>query len=184
MTSSWHVVDRRVVFAGGPVQEVAIEDVQLPDGRRIPDYYRISLGDFALVFATTASDDVLILRQYKHGLGRTCLTFPGGAIGPGEGPLDAARRELREETGYESERWINYGAFVTNANQRCNTAHLFRAIDCRRTSDPVAPDLEEPELLLLPQSHVVDPDRLRDFGLASHVALLAIATHPALSQMR
>ena len=134
------------MFSAGPVREIAVERVVLPDGREVEDYDRIDLADFALVCAITEEDDVLLLRQYKHGPGRTCTTCPGGAVGRGETPLDAARRELLEETGFVSDAWASLGGFVTNANQRCNVAHLFVARACRQISQPSAPDLGDPEI--------------------------------------
>ena len=168
------------MFAGGPIQEIAVEHVVLPDGRELTDYYAIRLTDFALVFATTEDGRALVLRQYKHGVGRECLAFPGGAVERDESPLAAARRELLEETGYESEQWRSLGRFVTNANQGCNAAHLFVAERCRATSAPKAPDIENPELLLMPIAELLSADRVSEIGLASHAALLALATHPAL----
>jgi ADP-ribose pyrophosphatase len=177
----WRVTERRRVFSGGPVGEIAVERVALPDGREIEDYYRIELADFALVFAVTEGEEVLLLRQYKHGVGRACTTCPGGAIGSGESPLEAARRELFEETGFVSEAWTSLGAFVTNANQRCNVAHLFIARECRRVGNPSAPDLENPEIVLIPKREFWSMLTPADVGLASHVALLALATHPAFT---
>jgi ADP-ribose pyrophosphatase len=176
----WIVKSRRRVFAGGPIREIAVEHVVLPDGRELSDYYAIALPDFALVFATTEDQRALVLRQYKHGLRRTCLAFPGGAIDRDESPLAAAQRELLEETGYESEQWRSLGSFVTNANQGCNVAHLFVAERSRATSAPRAPDIENPELLLMPIGELLSQDRIKEIGLASHAALLALATHPVL----
>ena len=178
---AWRVAARRPVFSAGPVREIAIEHVVLPDGREIEDYYRIDLADFALVCAITEGDDVLLLRQYKHGPGRTCTTCPGGAIGAGETPLEAARRELLEETGFVSDAWVSLGGFVTNANQRCNVAHLFVARACHQVGEPSAPDLEDPELVRIPLDELWSTITPADVGLASHVALLALATHPVLA---
>lgn len=177
--ASWIVVNRRTVHSGGPV-ELAVEHVRLPDGRELTDYYQVRMPDYVLVFATTERGSILVLRQYKHGPRRVCVTFPGGALAPGESPLAAARRELLEETGHASDRWVSYGAYVTNSNQYCNTAHLFRADGCRRVSDPTAPDLESPELVELAEDELLRPEVLPGIGLASHAALLAIATHPFL----
>jgi ADP-ribose pyrophosphatase len=69
----WTTLSRTVVFSGGPVEEIAKETVLLPDGRTVPDFYTVSMGDFALVFALTRDSRVLVLRQYKHGLRRVCL---------------------------------------------------------------------------------------------------------------
>jgi ADP-ribose pyrophosphatase len=176
----WTVIGRVQVFSGGPVESVEVEQVRLPDGTELFDYYQIRLPDFVLVYATTEEQKTLVLRQYKHGPRRVCTTFPAGAVMTGESPLAAARRELLEETGYVSDRWVSYGAYVTNANQYCNTAHLFRADACRRVSEPTAPDVENPELLALPEVELLRADVLEQIGLASHAALLAIATHPHL----
>jgi ADP-ribose pyrophosphatase len=171
------------VFSGGPIEAVNIERVRLPDGREIPDYYRIVLADYALVFAVTGEDRVLLLRQYKHGLGRVCVGFPGGALKAGEDPRAAAERELREESGYVSSSWRSLGSYVTNANQRCNVAHFFVASGCRRAGDATEPDLESPDLLLVPKEDLWVAVRLDELAGASHVALLALATHPMTSDV-
>jgi ADP-ribose pyrophosphatase len=178
--SPWLVKSRTRVFAGGPIEEVAVEHVALPDGREIADYYRIVLPDYALVFALTADERVLLLRQYKHGIGRVCVAFPGGALQRGEEPRAAAERELREETGYEGGSWRSLGSYVTNANQRCNVAHLFVAAGCRRTGDPTAPDVEMPELLRPRMDDLWSVVRPGDLAGAAHVALFALATHPMI----
>lgn len=181
--TKWIVLDRAQRFSGGPIREVATERVRLPDGSEIADYYRVTMPDFALVFAVTDDGRVIMLRQYKHGPRQVCLTFPGGALGDGESASEAARRELLEETGCVADRWTSYGAYVTNANQYCNRAHLFRADGCRRVSSPTSPDLERPELVTLAESELLRPGVLQALGLASHVALLAVATHPHLSRV-
>lgn len=176
----WKVIESSRVFAGGPISEIVRERVLLPDGRIVPDYYRIRLTDFALVFATDVEGRVLVFRHYRHGPGRICLGFPGGAVAPGESPEAAIQRELVEETGFTSSSWESLGAYVTNANQRCNAAHLFRARDCRPVREPDSGDREDAELLFFQPGDLLSPARLAEIGLASHVALLLLATHPAM----
>ena len=119
----WTTIEREVQFSGGPIREIAKEKVLLPDGRIIPDFYTARMGDYALVYAVTTDGLVLVLRQYKHGLGRVCLTFPGGYVAPAEDPALAAQRELLEETGYRGTSVTALGAFVTNANQGSGIVH-------------------------------------------------------------
>src|SRR3954463_13004115 len=181
----WEVLDRTTVFRAGPIREIAVERVRLPDGREIPDYYAIELPDYVLIFPEVEDGTVRMLRQYKHGLRRVCLSFPGGAVDAGEAPLDAARRELHEELGMVAASWHRIGAFRTNGNQGCNTAHLFRASGCRPVSSPAAPDMEQPEVLTLTIDDLLArPDVLQEIGLASHVALLLAAINPRFNTNR
>jgi len=177
--TAWKTLGRQVVFSGGPLHEVAVESVRLPDGRVVPDYYVIRLPDYALVFAEMVDGRVLMLRQYKHGPRRVCLTFPGGAIEAGEAPLAAARRELLEELGLVPATIESLGAFVTNANQGCNTAHLYLARGCRIVAEPTLRDLEDSEVVLMDRAALADPDRLQEIGLAAHVTLLLLALRAA-----
>src|SRR5688572_14473644 len=121
----WRTIERRVEFSGGPIREIAKETVLLPDGRVISDFYTALMGDYALVYAVTVEGTVLMLRRFKHGVRRVCLTFPGGYVAPGEDLLLQQSGDLLEETGYRGSRVTPLGSFVTNANQGCNTAHLF-----------------------------------------------------------
>src|SRR5690349_7942694 len=123
----WQVLSRTTVFRGGPIDEIAVEAVRLPDGRIIDDYFTIRLTDYVLIYPEWDDGTVSMLWQYRHGLRRFCLGFPGGAIERGETPHAAARRELLEELGCEATQWFPLGAFTTNGNQGCNQAHLFRA---------------------------------------------------------
>ena len=176
--TAWRTRSRRTVFASGPVREVAVEVVELPDGRTISDYHVVRLPDYVLVYAVMADGTVPMLRQYKHGPRRVCLTFPGGAIDDGETPVDAARRELLEETGCAAANWERLGTFVNNANQGCNTVHLFRATGCAPVSVPDSGDLEAMSLEFLDPSTGLGPELLEDIGLTSHVTLLLLATSP------
>jgi ADP-ribose pyrophosphatase len=162
------------VFVGGPIREIVVEAVQLPDGRTVSDFYQIRLPDYALVYAEMRDGSVPLLRQYKHGVRRVCLSFPGGALEDGESPLDAARRELLEELGLAAETWESLGSLVTNANQGCNTAHLFRATGCHAVAAPDSRDLEDMSVVYVDTEGLHAPSLVAEIGLASHVALLLL----------
>lgn len=172
----WQTLSRRTVFSGGPIREVAIEEVQLPDGRMVDDYYVVRMPDYVLIFVEMDDGTVPLFRQYRHGLRRICLTFPGGTIDGDESPLDCAKRELLEELGCSAERWQSLGHYVTNANQGCNTSHLFRASGCKVISAPHSDDLEDTEVEYLTRDALLNPNLPTEIGLVSHVALLLLAT--------
>src|SRR2546425_11150110 len=98
----WKVLGTTPVYRVDPWFAVERQKVELPDGRIIPDYHRITLPDCTGVVAQVEGGRFLVARQYRHGPGRVSLTLPGGGLNPGESPLEGAKRELLEETGYEA----------------------------------------------------------------------------------
>ena len=172
---AWKTLERTRLFCAGPIKEIAQEKVLLPDGRIVPDYYTAVMGDYALVYAVTTEGKVLILRQYKHGCRRVCLTFPGGYVAPGEDPAAAVERELLEETGYRLKTLTPLGAFVTNANQGCNTAHLFRADGCWYVQPPQSGDLEEMELLEMTRDELMASSSIAEMAVLGYVTLALLA---------
>ena len=89
-------------------------------------------------------DQFVMVRGYKHAAHRSVLSPAAGMIDEGETPLEAARRELLEETGYAADDWEKLGEFVTDGNRHCGTMHLFYA---RGAVEVQAPEQDEFELL-------------------------------------
>ncbi|MGH2507921.1 MAG: NUDIX hydrolase [Ktedonobacteraceae bacterium] len=84
-----------------PYFKLRCEQVAVPNGPVIPDYYIIENRGWVGIVPLTADGRFLINLQYKHGLGQEVLEFPAGGIDPHEvDPLETAHRELMEETGY------------------------------------------------------------------------------------
>jgi 8-oxo-dGTP pyrophosphatase MutT (NUDIX family) len=86
--------------------------------------------------------ELLVVEQFRHGIDAATFEIPGGACDPGEMPLESARRELAEETGFVSDRWIPLGHCTPNPATQVNRAHSFLALDCRRVAD-LDPDFTE-----------------------------------------
>ncbi len=74
------------------------DDVELPNGKVI-EYYKSQLAPVVMVVAITKANEVIFVRQYKHGIGEICIEFPAGRIEYGQTPEEAAIAELLEETG-------------------------------------------------------------------------------------
>jgi ADP-ribose pyrophosphatase len=174
----WETIDSREVFVAEPWIRVSAERVRLPDGRVVDDYHQIRLMDFAMVFAQTADERVILERQYKHGLGKVTLTLPAGAIECGEQALAAAKRELLEETGYRAKEWQSMGAFVVSGNYGVSTAHMFLARQARLVAEPDSGDLEDMEIVLMSTAEIAEALRQGQVELISTVAAIALATSP------
>ena len=76
------------------------DELELPDGRIVPEYYVLEYPDWVNVIAITKDGHFVMERQYRHALGCTCYELPCGVMEEGETPLEAAKRELAEETGF------------------------------------------------------------------------------------
>jgi 8-oxo-dGTP pyrophosphatase MutT (NUDIX family) len=87
-----------------PYLKIRREEVILPGGHVIPDYYIIENRGWAGIVPYTSDGRFLLNQQYKHGIGLEVLEFPAGGIDDGEDdPIEAAKRELMEESGYSAE---------------------------------------------------------------------------------
>jgi len=171
----WRTLARRGLLSRPPWLEVGDELVELPDGRQVEGFLWIRTGDFAAIVAITEHDEVILVRAYKHGPRKVALAVPAGYIEHAEEPLAAAKRELREETGYSSEDWTPLGSYVVDGNYGVGTAHLFLACGARKLSEPASGDLEEMEVVVLPRGEVSDRVQRGEIVQLSSVAALALA---------
>ena len=171
----WRTLDRRVVLSRPPWMEVAEERIALPDGREIDGFLSVRTRDFVVVVAVTDTSGIVLIRSYKHGLRRVSLACAAGYIEDDEEPLAAAKRELREETGYEAPEWTPLGQYVVDGNYGICTEHVYLARDARRVSEPASGDLEEIEVLLVPRDEVTELLRRGEIVQLASAAALALA---------
>lgn len=173
----WRTVESRTVLTVEPWLEVAVDTVELPDGRRVDKFVQLRQPDFVCIWAETAEGRVIALRQFRYGPRRVCLTFPGGHIDrPGEMAVETAKRELMEETGYEAEAWIALGSYITFANARGPVCHMFRATGCRQVAEADSGDLEETRIELRTRAEVLEAVRDGHVPILNQIALVAMVT--------
>ena len=123
----WKVLNSEYL-AHEPWFTVRREAVELPGGARIPSYYVLEYPDWVNVIACTDDGRFLLIDQYRHGLGRTSYEIVAGVRDPQDAtPLDAARRELYEETGYGGGEWKEYMVLSANPATHTNLTYTFLA---------------------------------------------------------
>ena len=171
----WTTRSRRTLLDLSPWLSVEERVVELPDGRVIEDWPWVESREFANVVAVTEEGLFLLFRQTKYAVEGTTLGPVGGYLDPGEDPLEAARRELLEETGYEATEWTSLGRYVVDGNRGCGVGHLYLARGARKVAEPNADDLEDQELLLLTRQAVEDALVAGGLDVLSWAAALALA---------
>lgn len=117
------------------------------------EYLRLELADWVNVVAVTEDRQLVLVRQHRWGVQASSLEVPGGGIDPNERPEDAARRELREETGYGGGTLRSLGWTWPNPALQNNRIHLFAIEGCRLLGPP---ELDPGEQDLTVELHPVE----------------------------
>lgn len=130
----WTVKKSTIVLDASPFMKVRQEECLLPNGLVIPDYNVIDEPDIVIAFVLTEDNQLVLVEQYKHGIGEVCLEVPGG-LSDGGTPLEEIQREVREETGYESEHWQVLNTYINNPTRINNRIHAFIAKDARKVTE-------------------------------------------------
>lgn len=160
----WQVSASRLLVDRPPWLRLWEEDVRLPGGVEIRGYLRAQTREYAMVFALLTDGTVPMVSQYKHGRGAVSLDLPAGYLdSPDEPPLEAAKRELREETGVTAPEWRRLGSLVLDSNRGDSRVHLFLATGATVTGT-CEPDATEELMVTYHQ-----PDQLLDMVLTGQV---------------
>ncbi len=129
-------------------------DYLLPDGTTFGPFYNYSRRDYVVIVAIDEAGNYLCVRQYRTGIKEVTTEFPAGGIERSDGKeygdgtasaeeaLDAARRELTEETGYVSDEWSHLITVPSNATMADNYAYVYLAKNCRKVTGQHLDDTE------------------------------------------
>ena len=174
----WKTISSREVFKADHWFTVVRDTVRLPNGRMVDDYFRIEAPDYVLIYAKSDDHKVLVERQYKHGLGKITTTFPAGFIDKGEQPLEAAKRELLEETGFVAKSWKRLGTFTLDGTRNYGRAHYFLAEHLEKCAEPLQCDMEELSISFLTMDELLSEIARGELCLLPGISILAIASNP------
>jgi ADP-ribose pyrophosphatase len=139
------------------------------DGKQ-SGFYIIECPNWVNVIAVTPEREVVLIEQYRYGAEEILLEIPGGIIDPGEDVETAARRELLEETGYSSDKWIKLGESLPNPAMQNNTVFHYLALDCEKNAETAFDEHESMVTKLTPLSGI---DELISSGVISQSQVIA-----------
>ena len=165
----WETVSSEYIFRI-PWLTVRHDKVKLPDGRINPEFYVLEYPDWVNVIAITEDGHIVMERQYRQGLGKTCYEIPAGVMEKGENAEEAARRELEEETGYGGGEWKEIMLISGNCSTTSNLTHCFLATGVRKISAQHLDSTEDLSVCLLTLDQVrmlLTEDRIRQSLMAA-----------------
>ena len=131
----WRVLKSWVLEDNKPWLHLRQEVVELPNGEQIPTWYINDFPDWINVIAITEEGKFIVERQYRHGTQSIDFELCAGTIEKGEEPVDAAKRELLEETGYEGGEWSLYCKSYPNPAAMTTTNYTFLAKGVRYSGE-------------------------------------------------
>jgi 8-oxo-dGTP pyrophosphatase MutT (NUDIX family) len=138
--------------------------------------YVIETRTWVNVIALTKKREVVLVRQYRHGVGEVLLEIPAGVMGEeDQSPLQAAQRELLEETGYTSEKFVEVGKVYPNPATHTNVTYSFLALDVEKVDQQKLDDTEEIEVSLLPFDEFITLVKSGGLPQALHVSAVFFA---------
>ena len=146
---AWKTVSSKYLFRR-PWLTVRCEDMLLPNGNHIPEYYILEYPDWVNTIAMTKDGKFVFVRQYRPGLGRTSYELCAGVCDKEDAsPLVSAQRELWEETGYGKGNWQEYMVISANPSTHTNLTHCFLATNVEPIDHQHLEDTEDLSVHLL-----------------------------------
>lgn len=139
------------------------------------EFVVIDAPDWVNVVPVTEDGQIVLIRQYRHGIRDVSLEIPGGIIDPHESPEAAAERELHEETGYAARKIRKLGRVSPNPAIEGNHQHMFLAEGCRPAGPPRPDPFEQFEVLLRPREAIPELVRREEISHALVICAFAYA---------
>lgn len=138
------------------------------------DFAVCDSADWAFVIPITTDDEVVFVRQFRHGVRQVVLELPGGLMDDDEPPEVTAARELQEETGYRAGRLRRLGKLLPNPGLNTASCYVFLAEECRLAGQPDLDPLEQIDVVLKPLGEVWEMIRTGELCHAQAIAAFAL----------
>ena len=149
----WTTLESRYIIQR-PWLTARVDKVQLPDGRINPEHYVLEYPEWVNIIAITRKGQFVMVRQYRHAMDIVLDELCAGVVEQGETPLQAAQRELQEETGYGGGQWREIMTVGQNPSICDNITHCFLAQGVERLADQTLEPTEDIEVILMTRQQV------------------------------
>lgn len=172
--SPWEVLSSRLVLERRWLK-IREQRVRLANGHELDEFHLLESPEWASVLAVTADSQVVLVRQYRHGAGRSSLELPAGVIDAGELPLAAAQRELEEETGFVAAQWHPLMTVNPEPARHRTRAHFFVALGAEPTGTSRLEPSEVLSVELAPSTELMARFEAGEIVHGVHVGAILLA---------
>lgn len=132
MLDNWKIISKKTAFKN-KWRQIDEWKIKLPNGLENEFYFSIS-NDVAIMVAVTSDQKIILINQYHIYQDQRLLVLPAGYIDDDEENIEAAKRELKEETGYQSDEWVSLGSELAG-KWSSNKIHYFLALNAKKTGN-------------------------------------------------
>ena len=169
----WGVLSSEYLLREGAWCTVRRDKVQLPNGTIIPEWYVFEFPSWANIIAVTKEGKMVLVSQYRHGLGETNYELCAGMVDPTDlSPMEGAKRELEEEAGYGGGRWSLYMTSSANPSNHNNLNYTFLAEDVELVTERHPEESEDLDVHLFTKAEGREILEQGKIGQAMHAAPL------------
>jgi ADP-ribose pyrophosphatase len=161
----------KVLETNYPSPWIRVDKCLLGNGNLL-DATTFQFRSWANIVALTKDNQVVLVKQYRHGICDVLSEFPGGVVEMDEDPMVGAERELLEETGYKAARFIPIGKVYPNPALQINTLYCYLAVDVEKVSEQSLDAGEDIEVQLMPFDDLVEMAKRGEFPHALMSAVL------------
>lgn len=175
LPTPWRVTASRTVVKDRWIN-LRADDCLRADGLEIKPYYILEYPDWVQVVAIDEDENLVVIRQYRHGARKITLELPSGCVDPQDAdPIAAGLRELREETGYACERARLVGTICNNPQNQTNAIFIVLAEGAYRAGDQSLDESEDISVDLMPLAEARALALSGQFDHSAQIASLLIA---------